>query len=132
MSQESVELLYRAEKAFNGRDLDDFLALLDADVEFSSRIVVLEGGGIRGQDGVRRWWRNVFDVFPDLRVKIVEIQDLGDATITRIRLQGAGTGSEVPTEQTQWTLSEWRDRKAIRWLSFGTRDEALEAAGLRE
>ena len=133
MSQENVELLYRAEKAFNGRDLDAFLALLDPTVEFSTRIVELEGGGpFRGQDGVRRWWEDVFDVFPDLSSKIEEIQDLGATTITRVQLHGQGIGSDAPTEQTQWIVSEWRDKKAIRWLSFGTEAEAVEAAGLRE
>jgi hypothetical protein len=66
ISQENVELLYRAYDAFNGRDLDAFLALIDPEVELTTRIMELEGGSnYRGHDGVREWWRALFAVFPD-------------------------------------------------------------------
>jgi ketosteroid isomerase-like protein len=39
MSQENVELTYRAFDAFNRRDFDAFLALMDDDVEVFSRLV---------------------------------------------------------------------------------------------
>ena len=45
MSQENVELVYRFTDAFNRRDLDSFLALCDAEVEYFSHLVELEGGG---------------------------------------------------------------------------------------
>jgi len=45
MSQENVELVYRATDAFNRRDIDAFLALSEPDVEFIPRIAELEGGG---------------------------------------------------------------------------------------
>lgn len=58
MSQENVEQLYRAHDAFNCPDLDAFLAVLDPQVEFSSRIIELEGGSPHsGHDGVRKWWK---------------------------------------------------------------------------
>ncbi len=38
MSQENVELTYRALDAFNRRDFDAFLALMDDDVEVFSRL----------------------------------------------------------------------------------------------
>ena len=133
MSQEHLELLHGANGDFNRRDLDAFLALLDANVEFNTRIVELEGGGpFRGHDGVRRWWKELFEVFPDFSSEIEEIRDLGDTTITRVLLHGQGIGSDAVTEQRQWIVSEWRGRKAIRWLSFGSENEALEAAGLSE
>ena len=133
MSQENVELLHRADDAFRRRDLDAFLAIFDPDVEFSSRIVEMEGGGpLSGHDGIRRWWNDVFTVFPDFRSEIEEVRDLGDTTITRVSLHGQGIGSDVPTEQTQWIVSQWRHAKAIRWRSVGSEAEALEAAGLRE
>jgi hypothetical protein len=56
MSQENVELVYRAADAFNRRDFDAFLALCDPDIEVSSIIAQLEGGGpFRGHEGVRSW-----------------------------------------------------------------------------
>jgi ketosteroid isomerase-like protein len=46
MSQENVELGYRVFDAFNRRDLDGFLALMDEDVEAISRLAAVEGGGV--------------------------------------------------------------------------------------
>jgi hypothetical protein len=44
MSQENVERLYRAYDAFNRRDLDAYLGLIDPEVELTPRIMELEGG----------------------------------------------------------------------------------------
>ena len=55
MSQENVELYYRAADAFNRRDLEAFLALMHPDIKIESRLVVMEGG-YQGHDGVRRWY----------------------------------------------------------------------------
>jgi hypothetical protein len=49
-----------------------------------------------------------------------------------VQLHGQGIGSNAPTEQTQWIITEWRDGKVIWWQSFRTEAEALKAAGLSE
>src|SRR4029079_7634549 len=81
MSQENVELHYRAIDAFNRRDLGAYLALNDAQVEFTPYEVWVQGGEpYRGHAGVRRWWEESFAVFPDLRAELHEIRDFGDRT----------------------------------------------------
>ena len=76
MSQENVELHYRCLDAFNRRDLDAFLALMDDDVEVVPRIGAVEGERTyRGHDGVRLWWNNLLDVFPDWNAEVVEMRD---------------------------------------------------------
>ena len=136
MSQENVELVYRGLDAFNRRDLDAFLALIDPQAEFVSRIVELEGGEpYRGHDGMRSWWENLLGVFPDFSVEVEEVRDLGDVTVAQVCVRGHGShGMEVgsPMEQTQWQVTQWRDRKAI-WARICTSEaEAIEAAGLEE
>jgi ketosteroid isomerase-like protein len=131
MSHENVELAYRAVEAFNRRDLDALLALMDDDVEVVSRIVVFEGG-LRGHDGVRRWWQNWLDTWPDYEVEVVEVRDAGDVTVAAMRAMAHGAGSEVPFEDTVWQLARWRARKCIVWRIFTNRSEAFEAAGLSE
>ena len=75
MTEDNISLVYRALEAVNRRDLDALLALMDEDVEAVSRIVAMEGG-LRGHDGIRRWWDNWFDAFPDYSIEIVEVRDL--------------------------------------------------------
>jgi ketosteroid isomerase-like protein len=133
MSQENVELVYQSSDAFIRRDLDAFLAFNDPDVEFTPRILGVEGGGpYRGHDGIRSWWENLLAALPDFGGEIAEVRDLGDVTVARARLRGHGAESAAPIELTAWQVVEWRDKKAIWWGFFRSEAEALKAAGLRE
>ena len=133
MSQENLELAYRLIDAVNRHDLDAALVLADPEIEYSPRIVELEGGGpYRGHDGVRRWWENWLRVAPDFSVEIEEIRDLGDATLSRARFRAHGVGSGATIEQGLWQFAEWRQKKCVRWRTFLSEAEALEAAGLRD
>jgi ketosteroid isomerase-like protein len=130
MSQENVELHYRLGNAFNRRDLDAFLALVDPKVEFISYVVTMEGT-YRGHDGIRRWWQDLFEVFPDWKVE-AEVRDLGDLTLMHGRLRGQGATSGAPFERPYWAAVEWRDEQVVWWSAFGSEAEALDAVGLRE
>jgi ketosteroid isomerase-like protein len=133
MSQENVELTRRAFDAFNRRDLDAYLALMDDDVEIVPRLGAMEGeSSYRRHDGTRRWWSNVLGVFPDYSAEVVEARDLGDVTFATTRLSGHGAGSTAPTDQAIWFMVRWRRGKCVWWRTFLTRAEALEAAGLSE
>ena len=133
MSRENVELLERAYDAFNRRDLDAFLALMDSDVELIPFERALEGGGAyRGHNGVKSWWNDAFAVLPEFRVEPQEIQDHGEWTLARGLLRGQGAGSGAGFERVVWHLARWRDRKQVWWSAFDSEAEALEAVGLRE
>jgi len=129
MSQQNVELYHRCIDAFNRRDLDSLLALMDDDVEAVSRLEAIEGS-LKGHGGVRRWWDSWFDVWPDYRIEIVEVRDFGDVTLARLRAFGHGAGSDVPFEDLPWQLARWRDGRCVLWRVFNSREEALEAVGL--
>jgi hypothetical protein len=127
MSQQNVELGHRVFDAVNRRDLDAFLALMDADVEAVPRLAAVDGG-YRGHDGMRSWWSNLLDVFPDFTIEIVEARDLGDLTLTGLHLRGRGASGNTPMDGTTWHVSRWRREKCIWWGAFQTSAEALEAA----
>jgi ketosteroid isomerase-like protein len=131
MSQEHVELAHQAYDALNRRDLDAFLALMDADVEAASLLVAIEGG-YHGHAGIRRWWESLLDAFPDFAVEIVEVRDVGDLTLATVRTSGHGSDTDTPFEMPLWQVIRWRSGKCVGWRSYGIRAEALEAAGLRE
>ncbi len=94
MSQDNVEVARRAFDAFNRRDLDAFLALMDEEVEVGSRQVAIEGG-YHGHQGVRRWWTDLLAAFPDYTAEVEELRDLGDVMLVRVRgsAQSAHGGS---------------------------------------
>jgi ketosteroid isomerase-like protein len=133
MSQENVDLAYRAYDAFNRRDLDAFLACMDPEVEFTTRFMQMENKAYdRGHSGIRDWWRDTFAVFPDYRAEILEVRDLGDAGIAALRVRGHGADSGAPFDEWLWGALKLRNGKVIWWSIFGSEAEALEAAGLSE
>src|SRR3954452_22868484 len=132
MSQENVERVHQALEAFNRRDLDAFLALVDSDVEFTPYTVVVQGS-YQGHDGVTRWWQELFGVFPDWNVQVGEVRDLGDLTLTLLHVRGHGSESGTPVIETLWQIAEWStEGKLVRVSNHGTKAEALEAVGLSE
>jgi ketosteroid isomerase-like protein len=128
-----VELLYQAIDAFNRRDLDAFLALMDSGVEFTPYERAVEGlGPYRGHDGVRNWWEDFFAALSDFSADLHEVRDLGDITFARGRLRGTGAGSGASFERTLWMANKWRDKKQVWWHAFESEAEALKAVGLSE
>jgi ketosteroid isomerase-like protein len=131
MSQENVELTHRATDAFNRRDLDALLAVMDDDVEIVPRAVAMEGR-YHGHEGVLRWQQNLYDVFPDWHAEPLEVRDFGDFTWAAARIRGRGGESGVPVDQVIWLVGEWHNGKLVRYSSHDSEAEALEAVGLSE
>lgn len=132
MSEETTDLTRRAHDAFNSDDVEAFVALMDEDVEALPRIVGTLGSGVRGHADIRRWRRDLLDLFPDLRVEALELRDLGDATLVRSRYHGHGATSGTPFDSVNWLVWRWRDGKCVKWVSKPTEAEALEAVGRPE
>ena len=131
MSQENVDLTRRAFQAFDDRDLDALLAMLDEDVEAFPILAGMEGG-YHGHDGVRRWWTSLLGTFPDFDAEVVEVRDAGDLTVTALRAKGHGSGSDTPFVTAFWQVSRFRDGRCIGWRVYTSEAEALEAVGLSE
>ena len=117
MSQENVDLTRRAFQAFDDRDLDALLAMMD------------EGG--RGLPESWPGWKAgcitatkesaaggppYYDTFPDFRAEVLEVRDGGDLTIATLRIRGRGAESDTPVDATVWQLTEFRERQ-VRWMA---------------
>ena len=131
MSQENVEITRRAFQAFDDRDLEALLALLDDDVEAFPILAGMEGG-YHGHDGIRRWWAGLLGTFPDFRAEVVEVRDLGDLTLAVLHMRGHGVGSNTPVDAGAWHVSRFRHGKCFGWRVYTSEREALEALGLSQ
>ncbi len=120
------ELIRRAHDAFNARDLDALLALTNEDAHTDSRITSIEGG-YRGHDGVRRWWTQLLDVFPDYTNEVLDVEEHGDGAIVKLRCRAHGVHSDTPLDETVWQTVRAREGKLSWWSIFTSRDEALVA-----
>ena len=132
MSEDNVDLARRAYEAFNRGDVETVLTLVDENVEIASRLAPLGEGSYHGHEGVRRWFQNLWDTFPDWRSELVELRDAGDITVGTVRIRGHGRESGAPLDQTIWQVMQWRNGECVRLTPYDSEAEALEAAGLSE
>jgi hypothetical protein len=129
VSQENIDLAQRALDALNQRDWDAFLTFVDGDVTSESRLASIEGG-YHGHVGVREWWENLLDTFPDYTVVILHIRDHNDWTLAHLRATGSSARSRTPLIDDFWYVARWRDGKLVWWRASATESEALKAVAL--
>jgi ketosteroid isomerase-like protein len=100
------------------------------DVEFLPLRSATEGG-YHGLSGIEAFVADTLAVFEKFEMNY-EYADLGDRVLAwgDIHLRARGSGLETDIET--GGLFDFRDGKIVRWEDFGSKDRALEAAGLQE
>jgi uncharacterized protein len=134
MSQENVEIVRGGYEAFARGDLDYVLERLDTEVDWHPAIAPILGvETVRGREAVGRFLRqDLFEGFDQFRADPLSFEDLGDFVLVMVRYTGRGESSGIEMDQKFATLYELRDGKTVTMRDYSTREEALEAAGLRE
>ncbi len=127
MAHENAELVRRGVA-----DVEAFWAMLDEYVTWDLRawpIPDLDPVHV-GREAVIKASRHYWGTWDDYHVEIEEILDAGPSVVVMLRERGRGKGSGAPFEQLHPQLWTFRGGRIIRWESFPTRSEAVEAAGL--
>jgi uncharacterized protein len=135
MSKENVETFKRGAKAANNRDLDALLKELHPEVVWHPAMSALLGGSetvFQGHDGVRRWFRDVTDTFPETEFEFPDIRDLGDRVVALGRFRARGRVSGAETETPFAYVVDVEDGRMIQVRAYRDHQEALKAAGLSE
>jgi ketosteroid isomerase-like protein len=137
MSQENVETVgaaFDVAAALNRGDLDGFLEYFADNIDHRA----VEGapddhGPIHGKVAMRAYVQDWIDTFDQFTIEPMELIDAGeDQVVAVLRISGRAKLSGVETDLTFAALFTVRDGKIARGREYWTRDEALEAAGLRE
>jgi limonene-1,2-epoxide hydrolase len=68
----------------------------------------------------------------DFRVEIREILDSGARVLVALQISARGKGSGLEVAMPIYEVFELRNGLAVTWEEYADREEALEAAGLRE
>lgn len=112
-------------RAFNERDLEAFVAVLDAEVELHA------GRGLRkGREAARVWATRA----PGGVQQTIELEELYEegleggggraVALIRRRWNWAEDGSEAGVEAMAWAF-ELRDHRVLSWRPYDDREEAL-------
>jgi ketosteroid isomerase-like protein len=136
MSEENVEIVRRVYEAAARRDRATVLACYDPEVEWDvsrSPMARLVGEGVyHGHEGLRRFFRAYHEAWEDIEYEGADLIDADEQVVSVDTERARGRASGVETELTQYAVWTIREGKIVRAAWFGSRDEALEAAGLRE
>lgn len=134
MSRENVESVRRVYEAWNRDDMEALLREVDPNVELLPR---LGAAGVRatlyrGHEGVLAYRRDVEEALGAIQVEVLSIEGFGDHVLAHIRAHGQGSASGVQVEAEGCHLWTMAAGSAIRFATYERRDEALDAAGLRD
>jgi ketosteroid isomerase-like protein len=130
MSSENIEILRRADEAFQRGDLTAALTDMDEEITASRVAPLPDIKTYEGHEGIRQMLLDWVEGFDDFAMSGEEFIDVNDRQVlVRIRQRAQGTQSGVPIEADFWFLYTFKNRKAIRLDVYRSKHQALEAAG---
>ena len=134
MSQENVDVVRSQFAALGHGGLEAVTRFWHADIEWRAIVGALDDVGLmRGEAAVRRYYQDWIDTVDELQVEVVEvIAEAGEQVVVVVRNSGRGRVSGAPSSGRYYVACIVRDGRIVSGREYGTRVQALEAAGLRE
>ncbi len=127
MSTSNSETLQRSYEALNDGDISTVLEVIDPDIVWQEADHSPDAGSHRGRESFEAFFRSWLASFDNFRIEPLEVIERGEVLIAVVRQSGKGqaSGIEVSVEIAHvWTI---RDGRAVRWQTFASREDALEA-----
>ncbi len=132
MSQENVEIVRRLIQDWGRGDYSAALDSIDPEIEVNVAYQANLDGTYRGHAGLAELMGPFWAAFEGQRIEIEEAIPVGSDVVVGVRFYGRGVRSGVEIDAPAWHVWRLREGKAVRWRLLRTKQEALEAAGLRE
>ena len=130
MSEENLELIRAGFAAHNRGDLDALVQVYAPDAVFETLLL----GTHQGNEAIRLIYEENQKTLSGYDVVPVELIDSGDQVVAVAEVKGVGPVSQIAMEDRDRFafLFTIKNGRVVREQAFRNRDEALEAAGLRE
>jgi hypothetical protein len=130
MSEENVEIVRRLQRDWNAGGMTVTEETFHPDVAFLPRRAATEGV-FQGLSGIETFVADTAGVFDKFEMHF-EFADFGERVLAwgNIHVRAKQSGIETDIESGGWF--EFRDGRIVRWEDFGSKREALKAAGLSE
>jgi ketosteroid isomerase-like protein len=130
MSQENVEIVRRGWEAFERGDLTGLLETMSDEVV--SRRIGLDTITYHGKEGYLELTTDWNEGFAEWSATAEEFIDAGDCVVVRNHQIARGEASGVPVESDFWFVYAIGEGKIVQQDMYVSKDQALDAAGLRE
>ncbi len=132
MSEENVEIVRRWIEAFNSGGIEEAIALLDPDVEWTTTTAYLEAGTYRGHEGVRQFIQRGSAAWEDLRLEPERLIDAGDQVVIPVRLEARDRQTGTPATLTYTVVASLQFGKIVSIRNYAKRADAFAAARVSE
>lgn len=106
MAPSRSDIAQRLFDAFNARDLDTALLLLDDAVVFEpvSGAVINDGEPYLGKEGMHRYFADVHEHWRELKVAPVQLREAGDAVVALGHVSGSSAAGTLDGAPTTWVF----------------------------
>jgi ketosteroid isomerase-like protein len=131
MSEENVEIVRRFYDAFNRRDWEAMFRDAHPGFELTTQRGVTAGTS-RGRKQVQEFAEDYVETFGKMIWDPEEFFDGGDQIVVFVKIRSRPKGGNVDMEVRVGNVWTIRDGTILSLQTFPVREEALEAAGLRE
>jgi ketosteroid isomerase-like protein len=130
MTQENLELIRAGFAAHNSGDLDALTRVYDEDAVFETLLL----GTHRGKEAIRLIYEENQKTLSGYTVDPVELIEAGDRVVAVAQVSGVGQASQIAMEERDQFAFVFtiKNGRVVREQAFRNKQEALEAAGLRE
>ena len=133
MSEENVEVVLEAFRRFEAGDMTGLAKLFHPDITTTAAEGWPEQGPWIGRTAVVAQYERLAADWTEMRVRLSEVvADVGDWVVAQFSWQGRGAQSGIETSLDVASAIRLRDSLMVEIHNRWTREEALEAAGLRE
>ena len=132
MSQENVDLVRRLyEESYRTRNIESTRDSVSEEFRFHTR-PEWPGRAVYGRDEMPEVWADLDETFSEYSLVPQEFEHLGDYVLVTLNVSASFRQGEIRLEEALYHLWKVREGKAIEAWTYGEKDEALEAVGLRE
>jgi ketosteroid isomerase-like protein len=122
--------LREAFRRWNEGDYEGATDLMSPDVEWHTSGVFPDLTEVyRGREGIRSFWRDFAAPWEEIELEALRIEAAGDDAVVDFRFRALGRGG-VKVDMTIFHRFRRSDGLTSYVRSYGSREEALEAAGL--
>jgi ketosteroid isomerase-like protein len=126
-----VELVRRANDAFNRRDVDAWLSFYSPDIVYRPVPSFTDSQERRGLGAMRRFMEEWHDAWAeDYTTEAESIREYGDVVIALLRFSGHAKASGVEVAGGIFEVYGFHDGKIVSVEDFTDRADALRAAGV--
>jgi len=131
MSQKNIEIGQREYEGVSAQRWGEYGGVYDPD--FEADLTDIAMGVVSGVEASEETLRGYWETFEDFQVETVEVIHADDEhVVTAVRDGGRLKGSDAEVWNRFFHVWTFRDGKVLRFSTHTDRNQALEAAGLRE